>query len=412
MTADRKYTYPRCLQSPPSIGDTKSACRPRGSIRRRKNTIRGGSRVKMVRPAPLSEGDPVALISPSFYTSQKKLTSAVRSVEMLGLKPIAFASCSDRYDYLAGCDALRADDLMKAFADPSIRAVFCLRGGYGAARILDLIDYDIIRQNPKVFIGFSDITALHTVINQKCGLITYHGPMPTAPYYSQDEEVTLSFLKRALFCKKGEYEIHLNGLRVLNEETRTKRKIENENDSEPYSDSDEEFGCAGPSNAKAGALMSGRLCGGNLTVLAAALGTPYEIETAGKILFLEDVGERTYRIDRAVTSLRLAGRLEACSGILLGTFEGCAPEPGGRTCEQIITEIAEPLGIPVLSGLPCGHSKQNITLPLGAWCEVMTAPESGGQITQDSRNSAEMTPVKKPKRKGTDTRLRLKLNDL
>ena len=117
--------------------------------------------------------------------------------------------------------------------------------------------------------------------------------------------------------------------------------------------------------------MSGRLCGGNLTVLAASLGTPFEIDTAEKILFLEDVGERTYRIDRAVTSLRQAGKIGACSGILLGTFSGCAPAPGGRTYAEVIKEAAEICNIPVISGIPCGHSLPHLTLPLGAQCRVI-----------------------------------------
>ena len=375
----------------------------------------GNAGSKIVRPEPLSEGDKVALISPSFYTSRKKLEDAVRSVEMLDLEPVVFPSCINKYDYLAGDDSLRAEDLMRAFSDPSIRAVFCLRGGYGAARILDLIDYKIIRKNPKAFIGFSDITALHTAINQRCGLITYHGPMPTAPYHSMDKEISLSSLKKCLFGKESEYEVQLKEMKILNEGNRKRKEnIDRTTGQAPIPDAasdrkqkragalseqadtlSEQTGAlsartgtlseqadalsalagtlseqAGSLPARAGALMCGRLCGGNLTVLAAALGTPYEIETAGKILFLEDVGERTYRIDRAVSSLRLAGRLRACSGILLGTFEGCTPAPGGRTCEQIIKEIAEPLGIPVLSGLPCGHSKPNMTLPFGAWCEI------------------------------------------
>ena len=421
---------------------------------------------KMIRPEPLSPGDQAALIAPSFHTSRKKLDDAVRSVEMLGLVPVVFPSCISKYDYLAGEDNLRAEDVMKAFSDPLIRAVFCLRGGYGAARILDLIDYEVIRKNPKVFVGFSDITALHTAINQRCGLITYHGPMPTASYHSLDKEISLASLNHWLFDKQPVHEIQWKEAKILNRGRIQKincgteklihnaarclddrRKCDGANDviemhtghsagkagaedaravmhervpgaaricaGQPdrktgaedaravmhehilgaarvcAGQPDRKAGaedartvmhehilgaarvCAGQPDRKTGALMSGRLCGGNLTVLAAALGTPYEIETAGKILFLEDVGERTYRIDRTVTALRLAGRLQACSGILLGTFEGCTPDPGGRTCEQIIREIAEPFGIPVLSRLPCGHSKPNMTLPLGAWCEIL-----------------------------------------
>lgn len=330
----------------------------------------------MLRPAPLRRGDRAALIAPSFHTEPEELKTAVRSVSYLGLEPAVFPSCASRYDYLAGSDEQRAKDLMDAFSDPSIRAVFCLRGGYGAARLLELIDYDVIRNHPKIFVGFSDITALHTVFNQKCGLITFHGPMPAADYEKMDEDVSLSSLRRALFSEEDVWRVSVKGLVF---EERDKSYIPGKDQpGEPTEgcrtaereEEEEKESAPRQSDGARRILMRGRLCGGNLTVLAAALGTPHAVETAGKILFLEDTGERTYRIDRAVSSLRLAGRLGACSGVLLGTFDGCAPGPGGRASQQIIQEITAPLRVPVISGLPAGHSLPNMTLPMGACTEI------------------------------------------
>ena len=341
---------------------------------------------KTAAPAPPVPGDRAALIAPSFAVTPEQLANAEKSIRLLGLTPVIYPSCRSRRDYLAGSDRLRARDLEAAFSDSSVRAVFCLRGGYGASRLLNLIDFQTIRKNPKFFIGFSDITALHTALNQECGLITYHGPMPTAPYTACDSRLTLFFLHRMLYgtdLEKG-LSIRLKKAKLLcrgEKRSFSPEKICSDRSSRA---SEKEITASGEKNTceknrtpsrnerkHKETIMSGRLCGGNLTVLASALGSSYEIETEGKILFLEDVGERTYRIDRAFTSLKLAEKISRCSGILLGTFSGCTPDPGGRSCQQIIREIAEPLGIPVVSGLPCGHSLPHLTLPLGAECQVI-----------------------------------------
>ena len=324
----------------------------------------------MTFPSPPASGDRAALIAPSFAVTPQQLAQAEKSIRLLGLEPVIFPSCRSRKDYLAGSDQLRAGDLETSFADSSLKAVFCLRGGYGAARLLDLIDFDVIRQNPKFFIGFSDITALHTAFNQKCHLVTYHGPMPSAPYTRCDSRVTLYSLRQMLCGKPGkkDFSIRLKRAKLLFRPSGQKTVT-------PYDKTD--------------IVMKGRLCGGNLTVLAASLGTPYEIDTTDKILFLEDVGERTYRIDRALTSLRLAGKIACCSGILLGTFSDCHPARGGRTCEEIIKEAAEVAGVPVVSGLPCGHSAPHLTLPMGAWCQVSRIPPSAPDSSQTLSFGAE-----------------------
>lgn len=328
-----------------------------------------------VLPPRLREGDHAALIATASPASEKQLTEAVRSLRELKLSPVVFPSCRAREEYLSGDDRLRAGDLMCAFSDPAIRAIFCLRGGYGSARLLDRIDYDVIRRNPKIFAGFSDVTALHAAFAKKCGLITYHAPMPSYPYRKYDRDITLASLQAALFSEYGSYELK-------KPDSGAGKSVNRKSDSGPASGSSPEpdsvpaSGSASGSDGPETTVMSGRLLGGNLTVFSSLLGTPYMPDTDGCLLFLEDVGEKTYRIDRAFTSLRLAGKLEGCRGILLGTFSGCTPpRRSWRSCQEIIREIASSVGVPVLSGLPFGHSVPNLTLPLGALCTVTAVPD-------------------------------------
>lgn len=318
-------------------------------------------------PPRLNPGDRAALIAPASPSSPKRLAEAVRALQGLGLRPVIFPSCRSRDEYLSGSDSLRSQDFMRAFTAPDIRAVFCLRGGYGSARILDRIDYEILRRHPKIFVGFSDITALHAALNEKARLITYHAPMPSS-YRSCDESITLSSLKAALFSANGAYE-----LIKIRKEPKDEDAGYRAADEDPHDSRKKRLPLKPKKSMKPEAgRLSGRLCGGNLTVLASLLGTPYEPDLSEKLLFLEDVGEKTYRIDRAFTALRLAGKLRGCRGILLGTFSDCPPAgKGGRTCEAVIREIAAPLGIPVLSGLPFGHSGPNMTITCGARCDVL-----------------------------------------
>lgn len=289
----------------------------------------------MIIPNHLYPGARVALLATSSAVDPHRLGPALDAVRALGLEPVPYPSCyaAGRHGYLAADDAQRASDLQAAFADDSIAGVLCLRGGYGAHRILPLLDLDAIARRPKPFVGYSDVTALHTAFNQVCGFVTYHAPMPASDYYQPVDERTMSQLRRCLFGP-------LAG------------PVEN----------------PGPLTALAPGSAMGRLCGGNLSLLAASLGTPWEIDTRGKLLFLEDVGEKVYRIDGMLTQLRNAGKFRDCAGVILGEWTDCPPEDPERslTLEEVFQELIVPAGKPVLSGLACGHALPTLSLPLGA----------------------------------------------
>lgn len=286
----------------------------------------------MIKPKTLRPGDRIALVAPSAHVSEEKLAMSIASMEFIGLEYILYPSCTMKHGYLSGPDAQRARDLNDAFADPSIDGVFCLRGGYGAMRLLPLLDYETIRANPKVFIGYSDITALHTAIGQLCGFPTLHSPMPTRGWDSLDE-ISLASLKANLFS------------------------------SEP----------AGSAPLPAETLVPGQarapLCGGNLSLLAGTLSSPYEIDCRGKLLFIEDVDATHYQIDRNLTALALAGKFRDCAGLIFGSFTDCPdaalPPEDNLSIRQILEEVAAPFGKPAVMGFSTGHSYPFITLPLG-----------------------------------------------
>ena len=303
------------------------------------------SEKSLIWPEPLRPGDKVALVAPSSPVSAGELETAVESLELLDLEPIVMPGCRSHRGYLSGSDIRRAEDLNNAFASDDIRGVFCLRGGYGSMRILPLLDYDMIGKNPKILVGYSDITVLHTAINRLCGFVTFHGPMPGAGY-SQLDDFSLDSLKHVLLHEKSNYPIinppH-HHLKVL------------------Y-----------PGYAR------GRLTGGNLSLLAGTLGSPYEADTRGRLLFIEEVNEEPYRLDRSLTSLALAGKFRDCSGIILGTFTGCSgrnqksvsedagnPEASPEVMD-IIREVVLPWKKPVLFNLQAGHIYPQLTLPMGA----------------------------------------------
>ncbi len=285
----------------------------------------------------LHKGDKVALVCASSAVPEARLAPAVAAVTALGLEPVLYPSCyfSNRHGYLAATDAQRAADIQKAFADPQIKGVLSIRGGYGAHRILPLLDLAAIARTPKYFSGYSDVTALHTAFNQYCGFVTYHTVMPSTEYYQPLDEYSQKELERALFTP-------LTG---------------------PLCNPPGQ-----PLTTLRGGRACGVLCGGNLSLLAASLGTPWEVDTRGKILFLEDIGEKTYRIDGMLTQLRNAGKFRDCAGVLLGYWTDCVPEDPEKTLElpEIIEELIVPAGKPVLSGLACGHSLPSMSLPLGA----------------------------------------------
>ena len=289
-------------------------------------------------PAPLFPGAAVALLCPASPVSAQRREEAAAAVQRLGLTPVLFPSAFAARGHLAGEDALRAEDLNRAFQDPSIHGILALRGGSGVHRILPLLDWEMIRANPKYFGGYSDITALHTALNQRCNLVTYHTIMPATNYHQPIDDYSMDYLRRALFGL-------LTG---------------------PLEQPPEQ-----PLTPLSGGTAEGPLCGGNLSVITAALGTPFQLDTAGNILFLEDVGEPNYRIDRMVTQLRNAGLLAQCAGILLGAFT--PPEDSAGEQELPLPDIWQdllPSHIPVLSNLACGHVLPSLALPMGAVCRM------------------------------------------
>lgn len=293
----------------------------------------------MFYPKPLFSGARVALIAPSGPVPAERLEPAIQSVRALGLEPAVFESCRTVRGYLAGDDRLRADDCNAAFADPDIDGVLCIRGGYGAQRLMDRIDFGRIARNPKVFCGYSDVTALHIMLNQTCGFVTFHTPMPSTEWYAGLDSFTSEGMRAVLFGTP-------------------QRELKNPDGI--------------PLQTLVGGRAQGILTGGNLSLVASSLGTPYEIDTKGKILFLEDVDEEPYRVDRMLNQLKMSGKLRDCAGILLGWWTNCSaknPEQS-LTIGQVLEDYILPAGKPALAHLACGHSLPSLSLPMGAAVEL------------------------------------------
>ena len=295
----------------------------------------------MIKPRALKRGDTIGLVgvSGAMHDPETHFDKMLAGIDALGFKVVIADSCREQYGYLSGTDVSRATGLNRMFADDRVDAVVCMRGGYGVHRMLDLVDFDLIRANPKLFLGYSDITALHTAIHEKVGMITLHGPMPSTEWFDMDD-FTRQSLWRALTSTRP-----LGAL--ANPEGVTPR-------------------CVVPGRC------SGRLVGGNLTLIASACGTPYALDATDKVLLLEDVGEKVYRLDSMLTQLRQAGLFEQCAGVVLGGFTRC-PEEYERYAlhlEDIISDIVVPAGKPVLANMMIGHTPTKITVPLGAMCEL------------------------------------------
>jgi muramoyltetrapeptide carboxypeptidase len=295
----------------------------------------------MMKPKVLQPGDTIGVISPaspSFRTSD--VTRGLETLKKWGYKVQLSKNLNKRKGFVAGTDEERADDFNDMFARKDIDAIFVTQGGYGSARILQYIDFEIVRQNPKIFIGFSDITSLHLAIYKKTGLITFHGPSMSRFNTEDLTDYTKASLFRALTQQEP---MGIIGLA----------------DEKKYID------LIYPGKAE------GLLTGGNLTLVCATLGTPYEIETAGKILFLEELDTEPWIIDHMLTHLANAGKLQDASGIVVGECKNCRPSlhyPGyyvDLSMEDLLQEYLKPLKIPAVYGLPIGHTSDMATLPLG-----------------------------------------------
>ncbi|MCC8360793.1 S66 peptidase family protein [Salinimicrobium sediminilitoris] len=299
-------------------------------------------------PKRLQPGDTIGIVSPSGAIFESEpYEIAVESMQALGLKVKLGEHVKKRYGHLAGTDEERAQELNLMFKDPSINAIICLRGGSGAARILNLLDYEAIQKNPKIFIGYSDITALHLAIYKKTGLVTFHGPLATSTW----NIFAVEHFKDLLF----------------------------EADAVQYSNPVDKGGLLTQTNNRIRTITAGsatgELLGGNLSVLTGLMGTPYfPTNWEGKILYLEDVGERIYAVDRMMSQLQLGGVLDQISGFIFGKCSDC--EPGGAggygslTMEEVLDHFIKPLNIPAFSGTMIGHISDNFTIPNGIRAEM------------------------------------------
>ncbi len=283
----------------------------------------------------LEPGDTIGVIAPS-SPKLEIVPQAKAELEALGFRVKLGESCFQTYGgYLAGPRDLRAHDVNLMFADPDVDAIMCLRGGYGSPQILPMLDYKCIADHPKLFIGYSDITALHTALMQQAGLATLHGPMASSGIARTLDAYSRDCLLRAMTMREP-----LGPLRNPNGE--------------------ELLGLVGGE-------ACGPIVGGNLSLVASLMGTPYELDTRGKLLFLEDIGEEPYRVDRMLTQLALAGKFTDAAGIIIGTWTDCRTDkyPDGFDVLDIFHEIVVPFGKPTIWNLQAGHSTPNIALPFG-----------------------------------------------
>lgn len=288
-------------------------------------------KLKTVKPQALRPGDTVGIIAPASNVREEDLEAGCQALRRAGYSPFYFDSIFDRELYFAGSSERRLRELHEMFERDDVQAIVCARGGYGANYLLGGLDLEVIRAHPKIFVGYSDITALLTYFRDSTGLVTFHGPMAAKDWAHDDGMDLASWQKAVSFAEPWDVPLNL-GVEAL---------VQGEGE--------------------------GVLYGGCLSLLTASLGTPYQARFPGTILFLEDVGEPPYRIDRMLMQLKLAGQLEQVHGIIFGEMIDCVQRPNqDYTLPDVVQRVVADLGVPVAFGVRSGHvSKGNITLPFG-----------------------------------------------
>lgn len=290
----------------------------------------------ILKPQRLKVGDSVGLISPASSVDREDIEFFTETLAQLGLKVKLGVHILDQYGYLAGKDADRAADVNAMFADSSVQALLTMRGGWGCNRILPLLDYELIRRNPKILMGYSDITSLLLAIYAHSGVVTFHGPVGISTW----NQFSVGYVQRILF----------------NGELMTLRNSPNT-----------PVGTITPGKAR------GRLVGGNLSVLAAMVGSSYLPDWNQTILFVEETGEDVYRVDRLLTQLKLAGILEQLAGFIFAQCTKCSAGEGNEpslTLQQVLSDYIKPLGIPAWYGSMIGHIPDKFTVPVGVEVEI------------------------------------------
>jgi muramoyltetrapeptide carboxypeptidase len=288
---------------------------------------------RLMRPPRLKTGDTIGIAAPAGPFATDLFERGMATLKDMGFKVHIPEAVFQREGFLAGSDETRADVINTLFADPAIGGIFCARGGYGSTRVLPYLDWKAIRRHPKVFVGFSDITVLHCLFLARAGLVTFHGPMGTT--LATATEDSLAALQQALMVDTP-VDLMPSAAAVLHH-----------------------------------GEASGNVMGGNLTLLCHLAGTPYQPSFDGCLLFVEDITEAPYRIDRMLVQMTLAGCFEGVAGLILGQFTDC-----GNTEEihDVFMRTFGPLGIPVVAGFPIGHGEENATLPIGMEARLTTRP--------------------------------------
>ena len=294
----------------------------------------------LIKPAALRAGDAVAIVAPASNLKREYLERGVAELARLDFKAKYADDICDKARYTAGSDERRARELHDAFTDPAVKAVWAARGGYGVMRLFNLLDEAELRAHPKIFIGYSDMTALHLYLMRRCGWVVFHGPMAAKDLAGGADCYDAKTLLAALCKAEPMGEIKSDKLEVLH-----------------------------------GGTASGHLVGGCLSLIAALMATPDELDTRDSLLFLEDTGVKPYALDRMIQQLKLAGKFESVRGIVFGEMTDCQQHAEqGYTLQEALAELTADLNVPVLFGLPSGHSPiGNLTLPLGVMATLDAA---------------------------------------
>ena len=316
--------------------------------------LKGQAPRKVIKAKRLTAGDTVAIISPAYAAFEREeLMVPKEALEALGFRVRFGEHAFGRHGYFSGTDRERATDVNAMFADDSVAGILCFTGGWGTPRILPHLDYDLIARKPRVIVGFSDVTALINAIWQRTGLITFHGPTGSSTF----ETYSVNNLRRAVMTAEAPGVLAPPPKRASDLVDRVNRVVR-----------------IAPGRA------TGRLVGGNLTLVASMMGTPWEIDTTGAILFLEDVEEAPYRIDRMLTQLAQGGKFERAAGVVFGRCSRCTATGPSFSLEEIFRDRFGAGRIPMISGLSFGHIEQKLTLPVGA---LATLDADAGTLSID-----------------------------
>ncbi|MFH1846867.1 MAG: LD-carboxypeptidase [Candidatus Omnitrophota bacterium] len=293
----------------------------------------------IIKPRRLEKGDTIGIVAPACSFDKTKFKKGVSYLENLGFKIKYDLMIFKKYWGFAGYDNHRARQINRMFADKEIRAIFCAQAGYGSIRTIPGLDKRIIKSNLKIFVGYSDITVLLSYLYTVAGLVVFHGPVVSGEIHDKMSLKTRDYLLKAICSGEPLGEIKFHGIKSL----------------------------------KSG-RASGVIVGGNLSLFISTIGTPYEIDTRGKIVFFEDVGEDLEVIDRYLMHLKLAGKFKNIKGMVFGKMQDCIDASGGkRTMAEVLADILKDVKVPIIYGFPSGHRSQgetNVTLPLGVNCTI------------------------------------------